>query len=36
MDIKEQKSTYDGFIKVSVRSTIAIVAVMVFLAMFVA
>lgn len=36
MDIDEQKKTYDGFIKVSVRSTAAIIVVMIFLAAFVA
>ncbi|MEX0298196.1 MAG: aa3-type cytochrome c oxidase subunit IV [Kordiimonas sp.] len=36
MEIDEQKKTYDGFIKISVRSTIAIVLVMAFLAAFVA
>lgn len=35
-DIEEQKATFDGFIKYSVRSTIAIVVVMVLLAAFVA
>lgn len=36
MDIEDQKKTYEGFIKISVRSTIAVVLVMAFLAAFVA
>jgi hypothetical protein len=36
MDIEDQKSTYDGFIKITVRSTVAIVVVMLLLAAFVA
>lgn len=36
MEIEDQKQTYDGFIKWSVRSTVVIVAVMLFLAAFVA
>lgn len=33
MDITEQEKTYDGFIKFSVRTTIAIIVVLVFLAL---
>jgi hypothetical protein len=36
MDIEEQKGTYDGFIKYTVRSTVAIIVVMALLAIFVA
>jgi len=36
MKVDEQESTYGGFIKWTVRSTIAIVVVMLFLAAFVA
>jgi len=36
MDIEDQKKTYDGFIKISVRSTLAIIFVMLLLAIFVA
>ncbi|NVJ97602.1 MAG: aa3-type cytochrome c oxidase subunit IV [Alphaproteobacteria bacterium] len=36
MDTQEQVKTYDGFIKATVRSTIAIVIVMALLAAFVA
>jgi len=36
MDIDDQKQTYDGFIKVSVKATAAIIVVMVLLAAFVA
>lgn len=36
MEIDDQKSTYEGFIKITVRSTIAIVVVMLLLAAFVA
>tara|TARA_R110002096_G_scaffold235402_2_gene425698 strand:+ start:85 stop:195 length:111 start_codon:yes stop_codon:yes gene_type:complete len=36
MDIEDQKSTYDGFIKISVRATVVVVVVMALLAMFVA
>lgn len=36
MDVQEQAKTYDGFIKATVRSTVAIVVVMALLAAFVA
>lgn len=36
MDIEEQQSTYSAFMKYSVRSTVAIVLVLVLLAAFVA
>ncbi|MBV1900684.1 MAG: aa3-type cytochrome c oxidase subunit IV [Kordiimonadaceae bacterium] len=36
MDIEDQKKTYDGFIEVSIRATIIVIAVMAFLAAFVA
>ena len=36
MEIEDQKQTYEGFIKIAVRSTVAIVIVMAFLAAFVA
>ena len=36
MEIEDQKKTYEGFIKVSVRSTIVVVVVMLFLAAFIA
>lgn len=36
MEIDDQKSTYEGFIKIGVRSTVAIIVVMVLLAAFVA
>ncbi|MBL4789334.1 MAG: aa3-type cytochrome c oxidase subunit IV [Kordiimonadaceae bacterium] len=36
MEIEDQKSTYDGFIKYTVRMTLGIIAVMLFLAAFVA
>ena len=36
MDIQEQKRTYDGFMKATVRSTVAIVVVLALLALWVA
>ncbi len=36
MEIKDQKKTFDGFIKISIRSTIVVILVMAFLAAFVA
>lgn len=36
MEINEQKTTYDGFIRYSVRSVVAIIAVLVLMAIFVA
>ncbi|MBL4838848.1 MAG: aa3-type cytochrome c oxidase subunit IV [Kordiimonadaceae bacterium] len=36
MDIEDQKDTYAGFIKVSIRATIAVIVVMALLAAFVA
>jgi len=36
MDIKEQERTFDGFMKYSVRSTVAIIVVLALLAAFVA
>jgi len=36
MEIDEQKTTYDAFIRYSVRSVVAIIAVMVLMAAFVA
>ncbi|WCL53094.1 MULTISPECIES: aa3-type cytochrome c oxidase subunit IV [Kordiimonadales] len=36
MDVKEQETTYNGFIKVAVRSTVAIVAVLVLMKIFLA
>lgn len=36
MDIKEQERTFDGFMKYSVRSTVAIIIVLALLAAFVA
>lgn len=36
MEIEEQKTTFDGFVKYTIRSVIAIVVVMVLMAIFVA
>ncbi len=36
MNIDEQQRTYDAFIKISVRSAVAVIAVVAFLAAFVA
>lgn len=36
MEIEDQKTTFDGFVRYTVRSVIAIIVVMVLLAMFVA
>ena len=36
MDIQEQERTFAGFIKVTVRATVAVVVVMVLLKLFVA
>ena len=36
MEIKDQEETYTGFLKIGVRATVAILAVVAFLAMFVA
>lgn len=36
MEIEDQKTTFDGFVKYAVRSTVAIVIVMALMAIFVA
>jgi len=36
MEIDGQKSTYDGFVKIGTRATVAIIVVMLLLAAFVA